>query len=200
MFGLSGFTPTLDDLKFDTDGFSPIQVSNPRVIRAWRTPDGDGVGIYLFNVPPDLPVVAKNKDYATHYSKALGPSGGKVVECSRISFGAVGAVSVIFKVPQQPAGMTFVGSITLPFRDFSFVVKAQCEDRDISGLRETVLLDRHLGAGGDLNTFSADDRAFDAEFPQSPLSRVRRVLDRVQRTLRLDRKLAESPGWNFPKN
>ena len=35
----------------------------------------------------------------------------------------------------------------MPFRDCSFVLKIQCEERGVTGVREAVLLDEKLGSG-----------------------------------------------------
>jgi hypothetical protein len=43
--------------------------------------------------------------------------------------------------------MTYVGSLTIPFLDFSFVIKVQCEEKGATGIREAVLLDRRLESG-----------------------------------------------------
>lgn len=98
---------------------------------------------------------------------------------------------MIVRVPQQPHGMTYVGSFILPFARFSYVVKIQCEERGMTGVREAVLFAEALEAktvtfdpeseipiAGPLNPDSAD---FDDRFPQHPLSRLRRHLQEIPR-------------------
>jgi hypothetical protein len=117
------------------------------------------------------------------------------------------AIKVIFKVPQKPSGMTYVGSLTIPFRDFSFVVKVQCEERGITGGREAVLLTRWLethdlpavlGDPTDLPDWHPESEEFDAEFPGHPISRVRRVLRRVCDSLVIDEGVASAAGFPLP--
>jgi hypothetical protein len=57
------------------------------------------------------------------------------------------AIKMIVRVPQQPSGVAHLGSLTLPFRDFSFVVKMQCAESGLIGVREAIIFDELLGNG-----------------------------------------------------
>jgi hypothetical protein len=125
------------------------------------------------------------------------------------------------KVAQQPSGRTYLGMLTLPFRDFSFVLKIQCEERGMTGIRDAVLLDRLMRSGEvDLDatgalTGWADDpydpqnraamvrnRAerleYDAMFPDHPLSRARVMLEGFERSLRVSSNVRDQPPFVFP--
>jgi hypothetical protein len=95
---------------------------------------------------------------------------------------------------------TYVGSFIFPFRDFSFVLKVQCEERGITGVREAVIVDEKLASGelqidpdgkfmtgwmkdpndatraSGLARSLADDEEYDQRFADHPLSRARRFL------------------------
>ena len=86
--------------------------------------------MYFFPVRPDLPANASSLDeLAAFYARLHGDSGCKLVEVSVVVAGECSAVRTILSVPQQPSGRTYVGSLTVPFRDFSFVIKCQCGER-----------------------------------------------------------------------
>jgi len=102
--------------------------------------------------------------------------------------------------------MTYVGSITIPFRDFSFVVKIQCPERGTTGVREAVLFQKQFSAGkvklgpdrkiaGDWNP---DDEQYDPQFPQHPISRVRKVLRRIEATCAVDAKTRTAARFVLP--
>jgi hypothetical protein len=153
MFGIfkrgpgAGGEPSLDAVRFDTKGYKYQGEAQPGRVRVWHTPEGDGLGVYFFTVPPDLPANATSvDDLAAFYSRLLGDSGGKLVEARVVEAGGCTAVRTIFSVPQQPSGRTYIGSLTVPFRDFSFVFKCQCPERGMTGSKEAILLDRSMAA------------------------------------------------------
>jgi hypothetical protein len=111
------------------------------------------------------------------------------------------AVRTLLKVRMEPRGFAFIGSLTLPFADCSYVVKAQSAERGMTGLREATVMamqpashavDPETGAlvgwmqdpydaahAGAFMRNLADDRQYDATFPQHPLSKVRVYLDEL---------------------
>jgi hypothetical protein len=108
--------------------------------------------------------------------------------------------------PQKASGMTYLGSITIPFKDFSFVMKVQCTERGTTGIREAILFDKMRRTGvieiessgkitGDWNP---DAPEHDAAFRQHPLSRLRRVLGRIEATAVIDVAVKSKPGFPLP--
>ena len=174
----------------------------------WRFPDGDGVGIYFFSLKPDLP---RERDLPAFLSKTrdhVTAAGVVLVECGIVPIGAIPAVRQIVKVRQRPSGMTYLGSITLPFKKFSYVLKVQCEERGVTGMREAVLLDEGLAAGT-VQTFpdspnpirgdwDPDADRHDARFPDHPISRVRRHLRSIISSCVVDEALIRHPLFQLP--
>lgn len=173
--------------------------------RVWYTPDGDGVGLFHFERPPDLPgdpgSLAALRMALSRFASAAGAA---VIEVSVTSVDGCTAVRQCVKVPQQPTGMTYIASLVIPFRDFFYVIKIQCEERGITGVREAFVLDEKLGSGevdvdpehggmvgwmkdpydadrsSGLAFCLADAPEYDARFPDHPLSRARRFLDGLE--------------------
>ena len=216
MFGLfkrrsgGGGKPSLDAVRFDTTGYAAQGEPQPGKVRVWHTPEGDGLGVYFFPVPPDLPANAGSvEELAEFYRRLLGDSGGKLVELRVVVTGACPAVRSILSVPQQPSGRTYVGSVTVPFRDFSFVIKCQCAEGGPTGLKEAVLFDRSRAAdepmkieGGRFHIpgWDPDDPTHDAEFSDHPVARLRRVLDHVAGSLVVAGEVRELPGFAIPRS
>jgi len=202
--------PSLDAVSFDTTEYESQGEPEQGRLRVWFSPDGDGIGLYFFGKPPDLPANARTaaelRDYYDGVARAAG--GVELVEASVCRAGQCQAVRVIFKTRQQPSGMTYVGSLTIPFREFSFVAKIQCEERGTTGVREAVLLDRRLQSGEvpsvsegrmHLPGWDPDAEGFDAGFPDHPVSRVRRVLRHVAASLMIEPAIARLPGFPLPE-
>ncbi len=115
-------------------------------------------------------------------------------------------VRTIGKILQTPTGMTYVGSYTIPFRDSSYVIKIQCEERGTTGIREAILVDRGLKSGditiGDsgniVGDFAPDDEVYDKDFPDHPLSRCRRGLCMISSSLSVAEDVKRLPRFDLP--
>ena len=110
----------------------------------------------------------------------------------------------------------------LPFRDFSYVAQVICKEVGITGARDTAVLVRLMQAGGNdpsapapypagwmadpydkeiktpLARNLSEDSAYDAEFPDHPLSRARCALARIEVTLKLSPELKTEPRFVGP--
>ncbi len=200
--------PSLDSVHFDATGYQFQGEPRPG-FRVWHTPEGDGLGLYFFSVAPDLPAGAESEEeLADFYRRLLGNSGGKLVETTVISAGGCVAVRTVLSLPQQPSGRTYAGSLTMPFRDFSFVLKCQCEERGTTGLKAALLFERSRRAnepmaieGGRFHIpgWDPDAERHDAEFPADPVARARRVLRHVVGSLAVAQEVKRLPGFGLPQ-
>jgi hypothetical protein len=200
---------TLDSITFDASTFTLHGDENG--VRIWHTAAGDGIGLYYFPIPPDIPAdLASLEDLRSGYRILAASDGNAIIEVETPMVDGCPAVRTIIKIPQQPHGMTYLGSVTLPFRDFSYVIKVQCEEFGATGLRDVLVFEELLGTGevtldvdaeGRLTGWMQDpydasivsafarNRAeaqeYDARFPEHPLSRLRLTLSHIQGTLRV---------------
>jgi hypothetical protein len=207
--GDGGSKPSLDAIHFDATGYASQGEPQAGKVRVWHTPQGDGLGVYFFPVAPDLPANAGSVDeLAAFYHRLLGNSGGRLVEVAVVVAGGWPAVRTILSVPQQPSGRTYVGSLTVPFRDFSFVVKCQCAEGGPTGLKEALLFDRSRAAnepmqieGGRFHIpgWDPDAEEYDAEFPDHPVARARKVLTHVAASMVVAGDVRELPGFALPQ-
>ena len=173
-------------------------------IRLWYTPDGDGVGLYYHGIPPDLP--REQPTIAAFCAQYRVLMQGDVVETGIEDVADLSVVRIIRKAPQTPTGITYVGSYTVPFRDFSYVIKIQCEERGMTGIRESVLIDKGLArgeielddTGNIIGELSTDDAIYDHEFPDHPLSRCRRSMRMIALTMNLDEEIRRLPKFELP--
>jgi hypothetical protein len=159
---------TLDAVTFDASRYRAAGELEGR--RVWFTPDGDALALYLFRKKPDLPArIGSAQELRELYARRL-PAGARVVEAELVTVDGVPSVWTLLELPQAPQGVTWLASLTVPFADFSFVLKLQCEER-----------------GGTAE-------------PDAPVARARRELARLRATLRLDarvrgaRRHLEPPG------
>ncbi len=195
---LDGAALTLEGLAFQADHGTH---------KVWHTPAGDGLGLFAFDQAPDLPAnLTKIAEFRAFYEEMLAGSGGGLVEVKLVNVGSCPALWTILKSPQEPSGMAYVASATVPFRDFSFVLKLQCNEQGVTGTREGILMDRQLASGrielddqgrivGD---WDPDSEEFDAEFPGHPLSRARRALSAAIGGVTFSATILAAPRFALP--
>lgn len=197
--------PSLDSLTFDTSGLRFNHEEAGR--KVWFTPEGDGISLYFFNKPPDLPrPIASVQELRDFYLSMLKNGPAKLVELGITRVAGCPAIRLIIKSPKEKFGKTYLGSITMPFQDFSYVVKVQCEERGVTGLREAILFDKmhkdgtiSIDSAGQISgPWNPDSTEHDASFPQHPLSRLRKLLSRIETTAVIDDTAKNEPGFQLP--
>lgn len=176
-------------------------------MRLWETADRDAVSLHFFGIPPNLPVANTVEEICEMYASGLAAAGGKIVECVISKFAGCDVVRLLFKAPQQPSGMLYQAAVTVPFRDFSFVVKVQCPEVGTTGVREAILFEKRLRAGEKPN-FGNPDEPFvgwnldapehDAAFPVHPISRLRGLLKGIEASAVLDEEIRQRPNFPLP--
>lgn len=187
-------------LQVPTDGWSPYEGH----ACAWLDRLGDLLSTHHFPIPPDLPGSLSDLTPIRRYYREMLGDAGALVEIERETVGGAAALRSIVKLRQEPQGMTYVVSLTFPFRDCSFVAKVECAEQGMTGMRDAIV-GAKLGvvpkgrdwtcADGrpwmrdpyDPDYVSAvrrnrsDDEEWDGMFAGHPLSRAREHLRRLRR-------------------
>jgi hypothetical protein len=186
----------------------------------WWTPKGDGLGLFHFGVSPDIEADLHDiVSLRAFYRRGAHEAGLGVVEIETGIVDGCVAARTLFKITQQPTGRTYVGALTFPFRNFSYVFKLQSPERGITGVREAAVFANLTAAGtslidpktsqftgwlddpydsneaGPMTRHISERREYDSQFPDHPLSRARWVLDHLQRTLVIDDAVKQQPKF-----
>jgi len=213
---------SLDEITFEGVTF-PAGGEGPG-FRAWTTPMGDDFRLYHYALPPDLAASPARLDQLRAYYRSMVDAGGVgLVEVEICTIDHCVAVRTLIKAPQQPRGRAYIGSLTLPFRDFSYVLKVQAEERGPTGMREAVVLDRLLQSGAvelDPATneirgwaddpYDATNRTamvrnrterpeYDAMFPMHALTRARETLALFERCVRISPHVRNAAPFVYPR-
>ncbi len=164
--------------------------------KVWYTEYGDGVGLFFYDMVPDLPNNLEDKSLLTlFYQELLNDAAGKVVELDVVALDNVRAVKLLIKVPQSPSGFTYVISYTIPYKTFSFVLKGQCEEHGDTGIKETILVSRILKAHGSIENFNADSPDYDEEFPEHPVARARSIAEIISRGIKISETVKQHESF-----
>ncbi|MEU9094806.1 hypothetical protein [Streptomyces sp. NPDC048428] len=191
--GLPGYRPVADD--------------------TWANDRDDVMSLHFFALPPDLPAGLDDgpalRNVLTHHTAR---AGGGLIEASVKKLGELPALRQILKLPlpDRPNGQAFIGSFTVPRAGCSTVVKIQALEQGMTGMREAVVLAKvgpqdyfrtHPYAPdvqGGLPFHVADHAQWDAEFPDHPLTRVRRALDALAQAVSVTPDFAALPPFAGP--
>lgn len=201
-------------LTFDETDFES-QVGRDGVL-IWLTPKGDGLGLFYFAVPPDIEANLENVDgVRAFYARSAHEAGLGVVETEVVTVDGCVAVRTIFKLAQGQTGRTYLGALTFPFRNFSYVFKVQSPERGVTGIRESAVLATLMSRGtpaldtntgqlsgwldapydsneaGPMTRNISERPEYDALFPEHPLSRA----DHLQRTVVVDNDVKRQPKY-----
>src|SRR5690242_14909350 len=177
--------------------------------RVWFLPEGGGVGLYFFDRKPDLPVHASSISQLRDFYSAQTSGKLETVECRVLPLDGVRSIWLIAKgLDEKTQAAVYLGSLTIPFSNFSFVIKIQCSEQGTTGMREALLVAEALNKGtghleGDRfvpDGWSFDDEQFDGRLPQHPLSRVRRELRHIASSLRIKSPAREAAPFDLPQN
>ncbi|SCL22793.1 hypothetical protein [Micromonospora inyonensis] len=189
---------------FLLDGFQQVAADT------WANDERIIIQPVFFNLVPDLP--APLTDLPALQRGLAGTAagqGGALIEADVMSVGGQPALRQIIKVklPHQPHGQAFLGSYIVPKAACSAVLRVQAAESGPTGQREALVMSQvgpadyfrpHPygpdGEGG-LPSHVADDPAYDAQFPQHPLSRVRQVMAQLAQQVELHPDFAALPAF-----
>jgi len=208
-----------DPITFSTKDWQPQRVpAGGSILKAWRNTTGDSMSLNYFALPPDIgaPLTSLD-DLRRFYRTQINPSMG-LVETTVVTLDGIPAVRLIIKVPQDPSGVIYLGSFTIPRRDFSYVLKFQCNPESVTGVRESIILNNLLetgevtiASGGNLDGWNADpydpqaegealmnrseEPQHDSLFPNHPLSRLRLHMTEAEHSIKVSSSIKTSPHF-----
>ncbi|MFF3397425.1 hypothetical protein ACFYW6_02780 [Streptomyces sp. NPDC002659] len=191
-------------LGVELPGYRPVDQD------VWANDEGDVLSLHFFGLPPDLPAsLDDGPSLRAALTRLTAQAGGGLIEASVKSLGPLPALKQILKLPLpgQPSGQAFIGSFTVPRATCSTVVKIQAPERGMTGMREAMVMaqvghDKYFRphpyapeVEGGLPFHAADHAQWDAQFPDHPLSRVRRTLDALAGAVQLVPEFAALPPF-----
>jgi len=204
--GLGGVYPDYDSIRVNTQGWQQVESPQAKAGPLWKTQDGDGVGLEILRRRPKLPQSMDLYGYRNLFLQTMQSSGGIPVELGSLEVSQCPAIRFLYKIPQAAGGMAYCGTLTLPFRRFSFLFEVHCGDHGSSEARDASLAERGVTLAERKarewppapKTPQADMAQFDAEFPASPVARLRRILTRIADSAVIEARIACLPTCELP--
>lgn len=184
-------------------GFGWAVAKNNSSIIQWINPERTiAVSVNFFDLPPDIPTILDIDKLRTFYRQSVSSVDGGLIEIDILRIKNISAVKAIFKIPQTSSGITYIASLTIPFENCSYVIKVQCAEIGIAGLRDSVIANKLLADGelkigdnGYENWFSdpydethksktlmnkSEQSIYDKDFPDHPLTHARRIIEKIR--------------------
>ena len=151
---------------------------------------GIAVVVRAFRDVPQVPEEFTKKSVLEYYDKKVNPrfafglmkrsTGIRNVDIKLCIISNIKCFLTIYALPQSDPGLLFLGTLTVPFKRSCIEVKCQLAETGLIGYRETVVASTH---GSKVDPFSLD---YDKEFPDHPLSIVRRTIYQVVKDLSIN--------------
>ncbi len=197
-------------------GWNKVEDTASRIV--WVNPEESAlISLNFFDLQPDIPTVQNLDMLKNFYRKSISKSNGGLVEVSLLDVNNIPSIKTIFKVPQPESGMTYLAAVTIPFENYSFVIKIQAAEIGTTGMRDSVILSQLLASGevtfgeGIENWFAdpydpdfkegtlmnkSELEKYDAEFPEHPLSIARASIVKAIQGTSFKPEIKELAGFN----
>lgn len=165
----------------------------------WINPDeAMALSVNFFPAKPDIPTMKDIEQVRQFYRNNIVQVNGGLIQVDFMDFSGVAGIKTIFKIPQESTGTTYLASCTIPFANYSYVVKIQAPELGIIGFRETAISDRLIKekvieskengwlcdpydvdfkGGTPMN--KSENSQYDSQFPSHPLTLARKFIDQV---------------------
>jgi hypothetical protein len=194
----------LNSLKLAVEWGREIERSERRVM--WIDASGVPLSVDLINGSLGLPVPTDEHAVRQFCRRIAEGNGGAIVSVDAVRVAEVPATQLIYKREKRPA-YAYTGMLFLQFDGFGYVIVIAAEEQGMTGVREAVVTARLLEEGkltvetyegswfqdpydqgykGCILRSLSDDEAYDSNFPDHPLSKIRRTLEDLQSSIRLD--------------
>lgn len=157
------------------------------------------VSINFFNYPPDTPTIKDIDLLRNFYRNAIVEIDGGLIEVELFQLRNITFLKTLIKIPQGQSGITYIASLTMPFKSCSFVVKVQAVETGTTGMREALVANQMLSSHDSTNalisnwssdpydsTFKkgtlmnkSEQEIYDPLFPDHPLTKARQLITQL---------------------
>jgi hypothetical protein len=160
--------------QFDTGGLIPRKDEPDR--RLWLNGFNDVVELRVFAKPPDIPVSLRDAaGLRAYYDAAARTQNATILTLETMGLESLTVIRLLMRAPAKPKGFIYIGSLAVPFKRGSFVLRQQA----------TEAMPR--------DELSAES---DSRQPEHALSRIRRDLERYALSLKLSAEALKEPRFD----
>lgn len=169
------------------------------------------LSINFFDSKPDLPYLDDIDVLREFYRKELSAHKGGLIDVNIKEIESYKTIETLFKIAQEPTGISYLSSLTFPFKRHSFVIKIQALEFGMKSSRETevtkyLLKNNELTPAGKsylewesdpykkefkegLLMNLSDQEKYDSVYANHALSKARKLLNTIENELVFDKEL-----------
>jgi hypothetical protein len=212
--------PNIDSIKIDHSDWQLVEKKPYTKVFADDIKQLTAVlSVEYFDKPPEIAVALSDVHKIRFVYRSLAnQSGAGLISADVIKVGGLECIQTIFKMLQPNRGVVYIGSLTFPFAEFSYVIKVQCIEIGFTGVREAFVMEKLLkektpiDESGNIKGWEqdpyepeenfpfmpnlAESEEYDSVFPMHALSRARRTLKQVCQTVSFDQEIRQAAAFN----
>ncbi len=181
-------------------------------IRQWLNKEQTlALSINYFEQKPDIPSITNIDIIRSYYRDQISKVNGGLIQVDIVEIQNRKAIKTIFKMPQKPTGIVYLASLTIPFKNCSYVIKIQAPEIGITGIRDAFLADKLMSEVNLLSGVSASDNwssdpydkdykkgtlmnksekaMYDSQFEDHPLTVARKRISEIEKNIEFNSKL-----------
>jgi len=199
--------------------FGWTKTKEDKSIIQWINPEQTiAISINFFELPPDVPTMRNVEVLRSFYRQAIADVNGGLIEVELSKKYKLSFIKTIFKLPQEHSGITYIASLTVPFKNYSFVFKVQAAEIGLTGMRDALIADKlirekviSLDENGYSNWFAdpydkhfkggllmnkSEQIIYDNDFPDHPLTQARLLLNQIENGWQWNSELEGIPAFD----
>lgn len=204
--------PSVSSVSFYTCGWELLDEDFHQCL--WMRDDRQSTMMSLFSDHPCDPRLLSERRLRELARLEAMVDGGALISADLIKMGGITAARCITKAPQNPRGTTYYGTIIVPFKSCHITISLRCRESGTIGMRQTLIFAERTAHGRPTTAWQRDpydaslkassmrdlseDERYDEQFPDHPLSRVRKYLYFIQRSFSYDQSMEPArvcPLW-----
>jgi hypothetical protein len=198
--------------------FGWAKAKDDKSIIQWINPEQTiAISVNFFEKPPDIPTMKNIETLRSFYRHLISSVNGGLIELALSRKDTKPFLKTIYKLPQEASGMTYIASLTFPFKTCSFVFKVQAAEIGMTGMREALIANKLISENvisvdeNGYSNWSADpydnnfkdgalmnkseQYVYDIEFPDHPLTRARQILKQIELSLQWKPVVEKVPAF-----
>jgi hypothetical protein len=173
-----------------------------KAVKYWINPEETmALTVNFFNLKPDLPTIKNIHNLREFYRLQIAEANGGLIQVDLLKISGHNVIQTIFKIPQEPSGMLYLASLTIPFKECSYVIKIQAPEIENTGIRDAFVADQLMKSGeitagengfenwmadpynpkftGGTPMNKSEHTEYDKDFLDHPLSKARKMIAEI---------------------